>query len=174
MPKNQLNPRELSFSQAQGYECVPSQLKLGELPEEARIRLWNLFQTSMDFTRTSISMVRGYRSPFYVNPNSPWPEILLNLHSEYFHEIIHSETFRRRIYDQEVVTTTFKPIFLKGSLNNVFDLLTAIMRNEKCPNEYISEVSKIFRNSRRVAGTGDRPILRNERPVSSAEVRACW
>lgn len=148
MHRNQLNPRELSFSQAQGYECVPSQLKLDELPDEARVRLWNLFHTSMRFTPASVSMVRGHRSIYHVDTKSEWREILLDLHCNYFHHSIESESFKGRIYHQGFVTKEFEPIFRSGTINEVFDLLTEIMRNEKCPKEYISEVSKIFKSTR--------------------------
>lgn len=148
MHKNHLNPRELSFSRAQGYECVPSQLKLEELPDKARLRLWNLFHRSMNFTRFMAPTNRGTISMFYVDPNSVWRNILLDLHCNYFVRPIPNEPANCRIYDQEIVTNEFKPIFLTHDFNKVFDLLTEIMRNKKCPNEYISEVSKIFRDNR--------------------------
>lgn len=148
MHENQLNPRSLSFSQAQGYECLPSQLKLEELPDEARIRLWNLFHDSMDFTRTSVPMVRGVMSSFYVDSKSIWRDILLDLHCNYFARPIQNQASKFRVYDEELVTNSFRPIFLKGDFNKVFDLLTVIMRNEKCPKQYINQVSKIFRSTR--------------------------
>lgn len=93
-------------------------------------------------------MVRGYRSIFYVDPKSKWPEILLDLHCNYFAQLIESEASKRRIYQQESVTQVFKPIFLSRDINEVFDLLIRIMRNEKCPKEYIDNVSKIFKDTR--------------------------
>ena len=39
----ELDPRMLTFSQAQGYEELPGPLQLEELPKEARIRIWNVF-----------------------------------------------------------------------------------------------------------------------------------
>ena len=143
MHKKQLNPRDLSFSQAQGYECVPSQLKLEELPDEARIRLWNLFHNSMNFAPLPISMVS-----FQVDPKSIWGCILLDLHCNYFVRSIQSSASTLAIYADASVTRLFKPIFLNGNFNKVFDLLTAIMRNEKCPEEYINSVAKIFRSTR--------------------------
>lgn len=148
MHRNQLNPRELSFSQAQGYECLPGQLKLEELPDKARIRLWNLFHTSMTFTRITVPLIRSTMTNFCIDPNSVWRDILLDLHCNYFHHSIQSEASKLRIYDQEFVTNGFKPIFLEGNFNKVFDLLTRIMRHEKCPKDYISEVSKIFKSTR--------------------------
>ena len=38
----ELNPRKLTFSQAQGYEGLPVPLALEVLDEEARIKLWNI------------------------------------------------------------------------------------------------------------------------------------
>ena len=40
--ENTLDPRRLTFSQAYGYEQLPQPLKLEELDEEVRTRLWSL------------------------------------------------------------------------------------------------------------------------------------
>ena len=37
-----LDPRHVTFSQAQGYEALPVPLALGEISYEARLRLWDL------------------------------------------------------------------------------------------------------------------------------------
>ena len=37
-----LNPRNLTFSQAQGYKELPGPLALEELSYEARVKLWDL------------------------------------------------------------------------------------------------------------------------------------
>ena len=39
---NALDPRNLTFSQAYGYEELPQPLKLGEISDRARTELWNL------------------------------------------------------------------------------------------------------------------------------------
>ena len=148
MHRKQSNPRNLSFSQAQDYECLPSQLKLEELPEEARIRLWNLFHNSIRFKRRTFLTAREGPSNFHVRQNSIWRDILLDLYCNYFVRSIQRESSKLKIYDEESVTKVFKPIFRSGKFNEVFDLLTAIMRNEKCPKEYIDSVSKIFGDTR--------------------------
>lgn len=136
MHKKRSDSRNLSFSQAQGYECVPNQLKLEELPEGTRTRLWNLFHNSMKFMPYS-------HVEFQVSATL-WRDILLDLHCYYFAKPIESEFHKRQIYYEEAVNGAFMPIFLRGKFNKVFDLLTVIMRNEKCPQDYINEVSKIF------------------------------
>lgn len=148
MHKKQLNPRNLSFSQAQGYECLPSQLKLEELPDEARVRLWNLFHNSMNFTIASVPAISGSMSWFEVDPKSKWGCILLDLHCNFFVRSIQSAASTSAIYADQSVIGLFKPIFLSHDFNKVFDLLTAILRNEKCPKEYINGVSEIFRSTR--------------------------
>lgn len=40
--ENTLDPRKMSFSQAYGYEQLPQPLKLEELSEEFRTKLWSL------------------------------------------------------------------------------------------------------------------------------------
>lgn len=136
MHKKRSDSRNLSFSQAQGYECLPNQLKLEELPESARTRLWNLFHNSMKFM--PFSHVECQVSA------TLWRDILLDLHCYYFAKPIESEFHKRQIYYEEAVNIAYMPIFLRAKFNKVFDLLTAIMRNEKCPQDYINEVSKIF------------------------------
>ena len=38
-----VDPRKLTFSQAQGLEELPGPLALGELPQEIRNRVWDVF-----------------------------------------------------------------------------------------------------------------------------------
>ena len=140
MHKKRSDSRNLSFSQAQGYECVPNQLKLEELPESARTMLWNLFHNSMKFMPSNTVECQ-------VSARL-WRDILLDLHCYHFAKPIESEFHKRQIYYEEAVNGAFMPIFLRGKFNKVFDLLTAIMRNEKCPQDYINEVSKIFSSTR--------------------------
>lgn len=147
MHKKRSDSRNISFSQAQGYECVPSQLKLEELPDSARIRLWNLFHNSMKFKGSPPRNYRDRTIKFYVDA-SIWRDILLDLHCNYFSQPVLSESSKRRVYNEKSVTEVFRPIFNHGNFNKVFDLLTAIMRNEKCPQDYINEVSKIFSSTR--------------------------
>ena len=45
--ENPLDPRNLTFSQAYGYEDLPQPLKLGELSREARTKLWSLLYLSV-------------------------------------------------------------------------------------------------------------------------------
>lgn len=139
MHKKRLDSRNLNFSQAQGYECLPSQLKLEELPPNARTRLWNLFHNSMEFKYAGTAHCQ-------VGTNT-WRDILLDLHCNYFSKLILSESSKRMIYNEESVVKVFGPIFVSGDFNKVFDLLTAIMRNEKCPIDYINGVSEIFNST---------------------------
>lgn len=76
--------------------------------------------------------------------SSIWRDILLDLHCNYFVQPIQNEALKRQIYNEQDVNNKFMPIFLKHSFNEVFDLLTVIMRNKKCPKGYINGVSEIF------------------------------
>ena len=40
--ENALDPRNLTFSQAYGYEELPQPLKLEEISDRARTKLWNI------------------------------------------------------------------------------------------------------------------------------------
>lgn len=124
------DPRNLTFSQAYGYEELPQPLKLEELSIEARTRLWSLLYQHVSFGS-------NYRV------SGVWGAILLSLH----------QNFRGLPLDEldtriESVVRTYKPIFMDVPFHKIFDLLLLIMRHPKCPQNFVDSVALIFERSR--------------------------
>lgn len=137
-----LDPRTLTFSQANGYEELPQPLKLGELSNLARVKLWGVLydqvrRASGFNTRGS---VRTSRTRFVLKP---WASILVALHED-FHELPIDE-FDIRF---ESFISSYKPILLEGSLGRVFDLLQEVMRHRECPREFIDSLATVFNHCR--------------------------
>ena len=129
--ENALDPRNLTFSQANGYEELPQPLKLEEISDGARTLLWSVL---FNFVKQESY---GHR----VNGN--WRTILVFLHVRY-HE--------RPVDEFDGSMTKFidryKQRFMSGRFNKIFDLLLAIMRHPECPEEFIRLVSVAFKESR--------------------------
>ena len=130
-----LDSRNLTFSQAYGYEELPQPLKLEEISDGARTKLWSVlfhFLESESNKYLGIQRVRG-----------SWRTMLIFLHVEY-HERALDE------FDDylENFIRVYKPIFMRDQFNEVFDLLLAIMRHQECPQDFIWEVKTIFKASR--------------------------
>ena len=71
--------RELSFSQAQGYEDVPGPLRLEELPHDARMQIWNLFFEHISrSTKTVEDPLVSFITTVVID--APWSEILREKH----------------------------------------------------------------------------------------------
>ena len=134
--ENALDPRNLTFSQAYGYEELPQPLKLGEISSGARARLWSLLYDYVD----SQSMTSESAGPVV---SGSWRAILRFLHVEHYECALDEfdDSMRKFIggYKQE---------FMSGRFNEVFDLLLAIMRHPECPEEFIRLVSVVFKESR--------------------------
>ncbi|MCY4057198.1 MAG: hypothetical protein OXG44_04275, partial [Gammaproteobacteria bacterium] len=72
-----LDPRRISFSQAQGYEEIPGPLKLGELPKEARTQLWNLFFVHLDSSKATDDLFGGS----WIGRG--WSHVLRDVHAKF-------------------------------------------------------------------------------------------
>ena len=130
-----LDPRNLTFSQAYGYEELPQPLKLGEISDGARTNLWSVlyyFVKSEPKYNMGIQIVHG-----------SWRTVLTFLHVTY-----HERALDEFDGSLKNFTRVYKPIFVRNQFNEVFDLLLAIMRHEACPPEFIIAVAAIFKKSR--------------------------
>ena len=123
-----LDPRKLSFSQAQGYEELPGPLKLEELTREARTHIWNALydsiSSSVEFGRT----VGGV-----------WIEILYAKHI--FHGNLPADQWTNQV--------DFHMVSLRDSIyrlpfNKVFDVIQFILRHPQCPRELINRLKAAF------------------------------
>ena len=134
--ENSLDPRNLTFSQAYGYAELPQPLKIEEISDEARTRLWSLLYDYVD----SESMTPEFSGPV-VSGN--WRVILLFLHVEHYECALDEFDDSMRKFIGE-----YKQKFISDRFNEIFDLLLAIMRHPNCPEEFIRLVGVVFKKYR--------------------------
>ena len=125
-----LDPRKLTFSQAQGYEELPQPLKLEELNQEARTQLWSVLYHYVSKS-----------SDYYVG--GAWESILRALHMD-FHRLPLDE-FND---DFQHFTNEYKSFFMYETFNRVFDLLQTIMRYQQCSPAFIKTIANTFQRCR--------------------------
>ena len=125
--ENALDPRNLTFSQAHGYEELPQPLKLEELSREARTRLWS-----------SLFRFVSLRSKYYLSKD--WETVFVSLHVKFF--ALPLDEFENTTHE---FVKAYKPVFMDGPFNRVFDLLLAIVRHPQCPPLFSASVSLTFR-----------------------------
>lgn len=138
------DPRELSFSQAQGYEKLPEPLKLGELPKEARIQIWNVLYVWLEASKkrkkydgfTSYSTIDLYIT-------DPWSSILLRVHS--VQDNNPADDWKPQF---ESVCKYMRHRIETEKFNKVFDLIQFIMRDSECPKDFVESMRIVFRNCR--------------------------
>ena len=134
-PRAGHSPRELSFSQAEGYEELPDILKLGELPAEARTRIWNVLHRYIDKDLQY--------HPEYVWLDGDWAEIMKDLHADYLGLPLEK-------WDSEYNTARpdLQQEILQKPFNKVFDLILYVMRHDKCPNGLVKDMQRQFAKAR--------------------------
>lgn len=147
-----LDPGKLTFSQAQGYEDLPGPLKLEEISDEARIRLWNL-------------LVRIPKGPFSSNVryvtdiDYKWRLIFQMLHEDFWLRPL--DEFPGCYQYATAFTDRYKAAVLRNlPFNKVFDLFQKIMRHQECPPEFAFAVAEIFERCRLAY------VVDTERPVT--------
>ena len=128
--ENSLNPRNLTFSQAYGYAKPPQPLKLEEIPDGVRTRLWNLLYHSV-----SSESDKGR-----ISESGNWMKILIRLHSAH-----HERALDEFDDSLENFVEKYKSIFMTARFNELFDLLLVIMRHPKCPQRYIQAMATGFK-----------------------------
>ena len=135
--QNALDPRNLTFSQAYGYEELPQPLKLEELGEEARTRLWNLVYTfaSRECGRNSTKN--------YTPLGRRWSSILRSLHLDF-----HVFPINEFSSNFGTLFSVYQSMFMNAPFNRIFDLLLAIVRHQECPPQFPEAVSLEFRKCR--------------------------
>ena len=127
-----MNERSMTFSQAQGYEELPTPLKLEELPAEARTHIWNVFYAFIENTKASFRTVGGM-----------WEQILLTKHVRHdnftLDEWDNSFEHHRRSLRHSIQNLPF---------NKVFDLIQFVIRHPMCPPEFIDAMKRTFASCR--------------------------
>ena len=126
------DPTKHSFSVAFGYADLPQQMKLGELPQEARIGLWNAFFSTF---QERYSTLRGM--------DYEWEEILTAAHADHFNLALDTFTIQ-----PEHILGFYKRHFLEAEINGVFDLILFLARKDQCPYDFLLMVKRVFVNHR--------------------------
>ena len=124
-----LDPRKLSFSQAQGYEPIPGPLALGELSDEARRKLWDLLAL---YAWASDDL------------GASWYGIFLSLHRDFWERPI--DEFR---WNEDTLAKLYKNEILNSlPFNKIFDLFQMVMRHRDCPRAFTSGIASVFKECR--------------------------
>ena len=114
----------------------PAQLRLEELPREARTQIWNLFfaHISRSTTTGGLDVLDG--GPWIAGP---WHEILKAKHCDFDHAPLDEwdpESSRiRRSLREDIERRPF---------NKVFDLIEFVLRHPSCPSGFIRQMRRTF------------------------------
>lgn len=141
------DPRNFTFSPAQGFDELPGRLTPGELSEEVRILLWEAFDATTGRAAISDPMTGSYASLLVVGD---WKQVVLTLARRYLQ--VPSDTLScedpllgHRGTAAHAVRGVFRPFFLgETPYNRVLDLVQDAMRHEQCPPEFVADIKKAF------------------------------
>ena len=130
---SRVDDRLYSFSHAQGYEELPSALKLEELPREARTTIWNLLFSNLDESMKTSNM--GY-GPWV---GGDWKHILRAAHVEFY--ILPLDDWHADFWP---ICKKLRKHLETQPLNKVFDLIQFILRHPECPRGLIVQTKRTF------------------------------
>lgn len=121
----------LTFSQANGYEELPEPLKLEDLPEDARTRIWNALYWFMRY------------SVFGHSVDGDWHDILLEVHLN--HYVLPLDQWDQSF---EYHRSRLREAIKWSEFNEVFDLIQFVLRHAQCPEDLIDAMKRAFADSR--------------------------
>ena len=134
--KRMVEPELLTFSQAHGYEDIPTMLRLEEFPRQAQVRILNVLHEYI-----IKSTIRNEVGRKYVGGNMVI--ILRDMHRHYYCEPIRQ--WKSRI---DIVMDQIEQRILMRPFNKVFDRIQYVLRHPKCPRPLIKDMKKAFSDSR--------------------------
>ena len=120
--------RTLTFSQREGYEDVPKTLRLEELPDAARTRIWNILYMYLDESRD-----------FQYRLSGPWEELLRHAYAWHFNRPLDKWN---RGFDS--VCRWLRNLVESMALHRVFNFIEYIMRHENCPPSFAADMHIVF------------------------------
>jgi hypothetical protein len=126
--------KTVSFEQTEGAAPLPTQLKLKEISQKLRARLWNVIYTHFD-QATEYSSMGG--EPYF---RGPWKGILEYMHVDRDHAM--ADEFEN---DARQLTLKVKQIFEKGDYVAIFGWLQYVLRLNTCPYELAGEIERELR-----------------------------
>lgn len=128
---------QFSFSQAQGYEEIPSPLRLEELPKEARTHIWNLFYLSLKKS----SVVPRHSIRLTLGP--PWKRVFEDMHAS-----LDNLPLDEWDADFESFCIGLRTRIEAQPFNKVFDLIEFVVRHRQCPPRFVTAVGYVFQHCR--------------------------
>lgn len=131
-----LDPRRISFSQAQGHEEIPGPLKLEELSKEARTQLWNLFFVHLDSSKTHDVLGGSWIG-------RGWSHVLRDVHAKF-----HGSPLDEWDSDFRPACKKLREYIEARPFNKVFDLIQFVLRHRRCPPEFVREMQHTFSECR--------------------------
>jgi hypothetical protein len=129
--------RNLPFEQAEGAAPLPSQLKLKEISQELRARLWDLMYAHLNGA-VEYSSLGG--NPYL---SHPWQGILRYMHVYRDHAM--ADEFENHA---PKLISNIKQIFEKGDYVAIFGWLQTVLRLRTCPTNLPTEIDRALRNGR--------------------------
>lgn len=140
------DPRKLTFSQAQGYGEIPQRLKLGELPDSARAKIWDVFFLSMESdvektrTRTDIPPYIRMLGASGIWEYQKWHRILRDRH-----QILNNLPLDQwRELEYEDARRKLRHFIMAYPFNEIFDHIQFILRHPDCPDGLVDEMQEAF------------------------------
>ena len=134
------DPKNLTFSQAHGYEEIPGPLKLEELPKEARTQIWNIFYANLRHSKYAPDTLYDDGTRYI---GKPWNNIFEKVHV--LHDNLPLDDWDNRITS---VTRHLRERIETQDFNRVFDLIQFVMRQTGCPLHFIITMKNTFASSR--------------------------
>ena len=125
MSNQETDRTKLTFSQAEGIDPLPQPTALGELPQNARVFLWNTTYESLSNALTSPSRLYGDPTTYI---KKPWAEILRGYHTACLYQPV--DEFSP---DFQVQASKIKCLFVEGDFNRVLDFLLFVLRHKSVP-----------------------------------------
>ncbi len=131
------DPRALTFSQAQGYEEMPQRLKLEELSELARTKIWDALFSSLPEEIGGGTWAEQEEEENW-DRGERWVDIHHDIHLNLDNLPLDQLNYGRAVprLRQSVMALPF---------NKVFDLIQFILRHPKCPLDLVDEMKEAFK-----------------------------
>jgi hypothetical protein len=140
--------RKITFEQAEGATPLPSQLKLKEISQQLRARLWGVIYTHLT---KATQRTEGFGDPYF---GSPWDGILRYMHVA--RDYAMADEFKN---DARKLTPKVKEIFEKGDHVAIFGWLQYVLRLKTCPHSLADDIERALRIGRAAYRVLDRDTI---------------
>ena len=133
MSNQETDRTHLTFSQAEGIDPLPQPAALGELPQKARLYLWNL--TYLHLSDSTEELAAGFSGGIL---NEPWMTIMRDYHTSCL----------RPMDEFDCIAVAhlgpLKDLFLNSPYNRIFDFLQITLRHVPEPPEFRDVVESVL------------------------------